>query len=154
MEQLREMVALRRLSAAPLPWPYETHPRGLPPSLPATPVVLPPRRRGPCSFRENGTLLSLSFGPFPLSSSSSSSYSLPYVTPASRVSSLSRSLAPSLSRLLRFFRFFFGRFWDSRAGFLSVRHPPPTCLPVLLNFPLKIILRTNVRPGNCTPSCQ
>lgn len=88
-KRLREVVASRRLSAAPLPWPYETHPRGgtFPPS--ATPVILvvdpatTSRRRGPCSFHERKRGCSWDFA-----------LSRPVHAPIRPISSLSLALLP------------------------------------------------------------
>lgn len=192
------MVASRRLSAAPLPWPYETHPRERvrlrqPPS-PAS----PPRRRGPCSFTIRGCswdfalslrscshsahFLSLPLPPTiaPYSSSSPSSSSPSFSSsssshtsstpchshpfrhsPSSSSTLLSLSPADSLIRTPSFLLLrhasrdscvsFSG---DSASTF--AQGSPRSATPSLSRHPaaespLKTILPTNVRPGNCTP---
>lgn len=165
-----EVVASRRLSAAPLPWPYETHPHGgtrFPAS--ATPVVVAdPAATSPGSLflsRKRGcssALRSLSHPvhalirpTFPLSlflSLSSSSFS--YISPfATFIRTICHILPPLRLLLFRFalsvtlstFLLFLFRELHLRAGFLP--SSPPSRL---LNFPPENHA-INVRPGNCTP---
>lgn len=90
VEQLRKMVASRRLSAAPLPWPYETHPRNTSLCYPRRSCY--PAARAPVPFAKRGYSppslsfsfsLSFSLAPFILSSdpfplSCCSSFSSPF----------------------------------------------------------------------------
>jgi len=75
VEQLRKMVASRRLSAAPLPWPYETYPRNSSFCHPHRSCY--PAARAPVPFAKRGysppppllsLSLSLTLAPFILSS--------------------------------------------------------------------------------------
>lgn len=126
------MVASRRLSAAPLPWPYETHPRETF-SLSATPDVGGPATTPPwslfLSFRQTGMLLGLCSlsprscsrlahflslpPPPPPSPSLISSCSFTHITFDHLIVFIPFFRSFSASRLSRVFRFFFPRFWDS-----------------------------------------
>lgn len=165
-KRLREVVASRRLSAAPLPWPYETHPRGgtrFPPSATPVAVVADPAATSPGSLflsRKRGCSSGLrSLSPRSCSRSahflSLSSSSLSYVPPCrphpNHLSHSSPSpplslfrFALSVTTLSAFLPFLF-RELHLRAGFL-----PPSLPSRLLNFPPENHA-INVRPGNCTP---